>query len=274
MDGAAGTQSKFCGLHTIAEFERLLGFDAGAQVIGRAIEQCYRSPDSCASPYACAERFAGAAGLSCGAVVLSRLSAAAAASPAPAAGPVFRTAEIIQLHGTARVAKDEAGNFIERHLVHTDVAMARGGELADVLSYWRALKGKDDVPSFGDIDPVRLAQLGVLGRLHVLNASNPDPTLIRFDLYGNRVPLDNGRIYTGLAIGAHPVRIQAETVAADYDLVRQSAEPRYFRVRKRLGGVGYRYARLVLPFSDGDGRVDRLMVAVRPEPDDGLALNG
>jgi hypothetical protein len=274
MDGAAGTQPKFCGLHTIAEFERLLGFSAGAQVIARAIEQCYRSPDSCASPYACAARFAGAAGIPSSAVTLSRLSAAAAAAPPPAPAAIFRTAEIIQLHETTPVARDEDGNFIERRIVHTDIALARGGELADVLRYWQTLKGKEDVPSFGDIDPVRLAQLGVLGRLHVLNAANPDPALIRFDLYGNRVPLDNGRIYTGLAIGAHPVRIQAETVAADYDLVRQSAEPRYFRVRKRLGGVGYRYARLVLPFSDSNGRVDRLMVAVRPEPDDGLALNG
>jgi PAS domain len=274
MDGAAGTQAKFCGLHAIAELERLLGFNAGAEVIARAIEQCYRAPDSCASPYACAERFAGAAGMRGSAVALSRLSAAAAA-PAPAtAQPIFRTAEIVQLRDAARIARDDHGNFIERRPVHTDVAMARGGGLADLLRYWQALKGNTAVPSFADIDPVRLAQLGVLGRLHVLNAANPDPLRIRFDLYGNKVPLDNGRIYTGLAIGDHPVRIQAETVAADYDLVRQSAEPHYFRVRKRLGGVGYRYARLVLPFSDGHGRVDRLIVAVRPEPDDGLALNG
>jgi hypothetical protein len=272
MTGDAGAQAKFCGLHTIAELERLLGFDAGAQVIARAIEQCYRAPDSCASPYACAERFADAAGMSRGAAVLSRLSAAAAA-PSSAADAIFRTAEIVQLNARARIARDDRGNFIERRLVHTDVAMARGGSLADVLRYWQALKGNGAVPSFADIDPVRLAQLGVLGRLHVLNAANPDPALIRFDLYGNKVALDNGRIYTGLAIGDHPVRIQAETVAADYDLVRQSAEPHYFRIRKRLGGVGYRYARLVLPFSDGSGRVDRLMVAIRPEPDDGRALD-
>lgn len=275
MGDDAGAQPKFCGLHTIAQLERLLGFDAGAQVIARAIEQCHRAPDSCASPYACAERFAGAAGMPGGAAVaLSRLSAAAAAPPSIPAEPIFRTAEIVQLHAAARIARDDLGNFVERRLVHTDVALARGGSLADVLQYWQALKGNGKVPSFGDIDPVRLAQLGVLGRLHVLNAANPDPSQIRFDLYGNKVPLDNGRIYTGLAIGDHPVRIHAETVAADYDLVRQSAEPHYFRIRKRLGGVGYRYARLVLPFSDGNGRVDRLMVAVRPEPDDGLALDG
>jgi hypothetical protein len=274
MHGEAGPQAKFCGLHTIAELERLLGFSAGAEVIARAIEQCQRAPDSCASPYACAERFAGAAGVPSGAGVLSRLTAAAAATPPAPVEQVFRCAEIIPLHAAARIARDEHGNFIERRLVHTDVAMARGGGLADVLRYWQGLKGDGQVPAFGDIDPVRLGQLGVLGRLHVLNAANPDPSLMRFDLYGNKVPLDNGRIYTGLAIGEHPVRIHAETVAADYDLVRQSAEPHYFRVRKRLGGVGYRYARLVLPFSDGGGRIDRLMVAVRPEPDDGLPLDG
>jgi hypothetical protein len=273
MHGGAGTQVKFCGLHTIAELERLLGFNAGAEVIARAIEQCRQSPESCASPYACAERFVGAAGLASGATTLSRLSAAAAAAPSPPSGTVFRTAEIVRLRSAARQVRDDQGNFVERSAVHTDVAMARGGSLADLLQYWRALKGGARFPFFGDIDPVRLAQLGVLGRLHVLNAANPDPALIRFDLYGNKVPLDNGRIYTGLAIRDHPIRIHAETVAEDYDLVRQSAEPHYFRVRKRLGGVGYRYARLVLPFSDGGGRVDRLMVAIRPEPDDGFALD-
>jgi hypothetical protein len=116
-------------------------------------------------------------------------------------------------------------------------------------------------------------QLGLLGRLHVLNVENADPLRMRFDLYGSKVPLDNGRIYTGLAIGDHPVRIQAETVAADYDVVRKAAEPHYFRVRKRLGGIGYRYTRLALPFSTGEGRVDRLVVAIRPEPNDGLALD-
>jgi len=44
------------------------------------------------------------------------------------------------------------------------------------------------------------------------------------------------------------------------------------RVRKRLGGIGYRYARLILPFSTGEGRVDRLLVAIRPEPNNGVAL--
>jgi hypothetical protein len=172
-----------------------------------------------------------------------------------------------------QTVSDSHGNFIERRIVRTDVVRDRGDSIAELLSYWHALKGEGRVPSFADIDPVRLAQLGLLGRLHVLNAENPDPLLMRFDLYGNKVPLDNGRIYTGLAIGDHPVRIQAETVATDYDTVRRAAEPHYFRVRKQLGGIGYRYARLILPFSTGQGRIDRLLVAVRPEPDDGLPLN-
>jgi hypothetical protein len=97
---------------------------------------------------------------------------------------------------------------------------------------------------------------------------------MRFDLYGNKIPLDQGRNYAGVAVGDHRLRIYAESVAADYDGVRIAAEPRYFRIRKRLDGIGYRYARLVLPFSTGRGRIDRLVVAVRPEPDDGLPLHG
>jgi hypothetical protein len=173
----------------------------------------------------------------------------------------------------AQVVTDGAGNFVERRIVRTDVLRERGDGLAELLAYWHALKGDGRLPSFADIDPVRLAQLGLLGRLHVLNADHPDPLRMRFDLYGNKASLDNGRIYTGLMVGDHPVHIQSQTVAADYDAVRRTAEPHYFRVRKGLTGVGYHYARLVLPFSAGEGRVDRLLVAIRPEPDDGVPLN-
>jgi hypothetical protein len=272
MDGGAGASTRFCGLHTIAELERLLGFGAGARVIARAIEQCHVSPGHCTSPYACAERL----GVATGEARLARLPQAAIASTAPVIHAVpRRAATVVQLRAAMpiQVVTDHCGNFIERRVVRTDVVRERGDNIAELLGYWHALKGDDRVPSFADIDPVRLAQLGLLGRLHVLNCENPDPLLMRFDLYGNKVPLDKGRIYTGLAVGDHPVRIHAQTVAADYDTVRRTAEPHYFRIRKQLGGVGYRYARLILPFSTGEGRVDRIVVTVRPEPDDGLPLN-
>lgn len=272
MDGGPGAPTRFCGLHTIAELERLLGFADSARVIARAIEHCHGSPGRCASPYACVERLTA---IGAGAAKLATLpQAAPTAAGAPAASP-RKPGTVVQLHGAmpTQVVTDEFGNFIERRVVRTDVLRERGDGIADLLSYWSALKGGAWAPDFADIDPVRLAQLGVLGRLHVLNAENPDPAQMRFDLYGNKIPLDQGRVYTGLAVGAHPVRIQAQTVAADYDAVRRTAEPHYFRIRKQLGGIGYRYARLVLPFSTGKGRIDRLLVAVRPEPDDGLPLD-
>jgi hypothetical protein len=270
MDGGPGAPTRFCGLHTIAELEKLLGFAEGARVIARAMEQCHASRGLCSSSYACTERLNLAAPDRTKLATLPALAATSAAIPSHR-----EPASVIELRPATRahVVADGDGNFVERRAVRTSVACERGDNIADLMQYWNALRGDEEVPVFADIDPVRLAQLGLLGRLHVLNADNPDPLLMRFDLYGNKVPLDNGRIYTGLAIGDHPVRIQAETVAADYDMVRTAAEPHYFRVRSRLGGVGYRYARLILPFSTGEGRVDRLLVAVRPEPDDGLPLD-
>jgi hypothetical protein len=269
MDGGPGAPTRFCGLHTIAELEKLLGFADGARVIARAIEHCHSSPGRCATPYACVERLTA---IGAGANKLATLPQAAPSAPAATAR---KPGTVVRLHAAmpTQVVTDAFGNFIERRVVRTDVLRERGDGIADLLSYWLALKGQARTPDFADIDPVRLAQLGVLGRLHILNADNPDPSQMRFDLYGNKVALDQGRVYTGLAVGAHPVRIQAQTVAADYDAVRRTAEPHYFRIRKQLGGIGYRYARLVLPFSTGEGRIDRLLVAVRPEPDDGLPVD-
>jgi hypothetical protein len=271
MEGGAHPARRFCGLHTIAELEKLLGFGDGARVIARAVEDCHKTPGRCASHFACAERLAAAGAPQAKLETLTR----AAAPPATARPAVPRSsASVVPLHAAvpAQTVADEFGNLIERRIISTDVLLARGGHIAELLTYWTALKGEDWIPRFGDIDPVRLTQLGLLGRLHVLNVENPDPLRMRFDLYGTKLPFDEGRIYTGLTVGDHPVRILAETVAADYDLVRQTAQPHYFRVRKQLGNISYRFTRLVLPFSTGEGRVDRLLVAIRPEPNNGVAL--
>jgi hypothetical protein len=237
MDGGPGAPPRFCSLHTIAELEKLLGFTDGARVIARAIEQCHASAGRCSSSYACAERLTVRAPDRTKLTTLPALGSASSVGAMP-----DRSASVVELRPATRavIVADEDGNFVERRAVSPGVARERGDNIADLLCYWEALKGNGRVPDFADIDPVRLAQLGLLGRLHVLNADNPDPLLMRFDLYGNKVPLDNGRIYTGLAVGDHPVRIQAETVAADYDAARMAAEPHYFRVQARLGGVGYR----------------------------------
>jgi hypothetical protein len=188
----------------------------------------------------------------------ARLATLPQAAIAPAAPVIHavprRPATAVQLRAAMpiQVVTDHYGNFVERRVVRTDVLRERGDNIAELLGYWHALKGDDRVSSFADIDPVRLAQLGLLGRLHVLNCENPDPLLMRFDLYGNEVPLDKGRIYTGLGRrppGPHP--------RADRRRRLRHGAPHYFRIRKQLDGVGYRYARLSLPFSTGEGRVDR-----------------
>ena len=180
MDGGPGGRARFCGLHTIVEFERLLGFGAGARAMLRAIERC-QGAGRCASPFACMER-AGANG-----DAEAKLASLPVAAPASTCAAPRRSASIIQLRAATpdQLVSDQDGNVIERRIVHTDVVRDRGDNIAELLSYWTALKGGDRVPSFADIDPVRLAQLGLLGRLHVLNAENPDPLLMRFDLYGN-----------------------------------------------------------------------------------------
>lgn len=273
MDGGVlSSHAKRCDLLTIAEFERLLGFQACAHVILGAVERCRAAPGGCASPYRCAGRIAGP-NAGPGNVVAhpGRRDAQRAMRPRSNAGP----ASVIPIEPAryTEIVSDPDGNFVARRVLHLDVARARGDVLSNMLQYWAILLGTARVPNFGDIDPVRLAQLGILGWLHVLNAANPDPGRMRFDLYGNKSPLDNGRIYTGLAIGDYPIRVYAQSLGADLDIVRHTAEPRYFRIRKRLSGVDYHYSRLALPFSSDGTHIDRVVVAVRPEPDNAIPVD-
>jgi hypothetical protein len=275
MDGGlSSSHAKRCDLLTIAEFERLLGFQAGARVILGEVERCRASPGGCALPFRCAARIAAPTNARANVVSHPRRLAGAQRPARVSSDGRLATVIPIEQARHTEFASDPDGNFVARRVLHLDIARARGDMLSNMLQYWTALLGTARVPNFGDIDPVRLAQFGLLGSLHVLNAANPDPGRMRFDLYGKKSPLDTGRIYTGLAVGDYPIRVYAQTFAADLDSVRQTAEPRYFRIRNRLSGVDYHFSRLALPFSSDGTHIDRVVIVVRPEPDNAIPVNG
>jgi hypothetical protein len=164
------------------------------------------------------------------------------------------------------IVADNEGNYVERRLLTFESLPKRGDPLGYLFRYWRHLRTVTDC-KLSNIDTVHIERAEILGKMHIVDVSSSDPREFRFELSGYAIPL--GRYERPQTL---PVPIYAETAMRDYNTVRLVAAPRLHRVRSRLSGVNYHYTRLILPFLNAQGRVDRLLVAIRQEPGDGVKV--
>lgn len=250
---------------SLAKLEELLGFPKVARSLSEKVAMCRQGNGPCAAPYAC-----GAHRPMPAAPNILRFTNQAsnwkfsAVSPSRTIGATVLAFDPATEEGEV----DPQGNSVDAKLLDIDLVRTRGDELSDMLSYWESLSA-EGIPNFSDLDPAQLGQIGLLHRLHVVDASNRDPREMRFDLFAPGAGLDKGRDLRGTRIVDYPVKIYANQTMADYNMVRLAGAPRYQRVRSRLNGVGYRYRRLILPFTTDHRRVDRLITAVALEPGSG-----
>lgn len=164
------------------------------------------------------------------------------------------------------ILSDGVGNCIERRALKPETLPATADGLGYLYRYWAGLRGAGAL-QFSSIDTVHLARAGVIGSMHVVDVSSGDPDDFCFDLVGYTVPI--GRYEKPRAL---PVSIYAQSTMLDYNTVRMTAAPRLHHVRCRLDRTSYHYTRLILPFLDAGGFVDRLLVAIRKEPGDGAKV--
>lgn len=155
---------------------------------------------------------------------------------------------------------DRAGNRLSRRPLPTE-RIAGSPRLQRLLEYWRELWLTSE-GRLGDFDAVRLAQIGALGWVHLVDVADRDPARFAIAIRGWRVPnAEIGKSREGMQLGEHPVRILASTVMADYQAARDAATPLYHCIQSQLRGHRYAYRRLILPLSSDGKRTDRLLVA-------------
>lgn len=161
---------------------------------------------------------------------------------------------------------DTGGNYVERRPLKLDTLPGRSDPLGYLYEYWCSLRAETEC-RFSNIDPVHLMRAGVIGGLHVVDVSSSDPEDFRFELFGYAIPMKRPE-----KPRAHPIAIYADRTLHDYNTVRMTASPRLHRLRCRLNDVSHHYTRLILPFLDAQGRVERLLIAVRQEPGNGVKV--
>ena len=254
-------------LVTLASFERQIGFERVADAYLEMASRC--DGCHCRSPFHCGTAAAAQAknAASVRVVAFRRRPSliARAGEPAGSTGG----GSLVPMALERERVEDSSGNWVER--VNRPVSTLRPahvhGSVELLFEYWHSL-WLISHGTLSDIDPIRFGQLGWLGRLHLVDVSDPDPRQFRFQIRGARIPAVNGASREGAPLGDHPLPIIADIVTRDYDRVRREQEPLYSHVRGSLAGGSYRYDRLILPLSTGGKQVDRLLVAIKMQEGD------
>lgn len=139
-------------------------------------------------------------------------------------------------------------------------------ELVALYRWWQEKRlSRKRMPMQEDVDPRVVQELGLGGLMHVVDASAADPLNYQYRLWGNRVRQSSARDFTGCRLRDLPGTEYRNTTTEDYLTVSMTGVPRLQRVDARIDEIRRVYQRLVVPFSECDGKPSRLLVAIRYE---------
>lgn len=130
---------------------------------------------------------------------------------------------------------------------------------------WHAKRGEREMPARGDFSFNELAIW--LGRLNLVTI---DANGARFDVFGTRNSRELGVEMTGVSFNALPVQARAVAIAGIERVVSARA-PVFETVRVVLERRLRVYDRLILPLSDAEGRVEKVLVLIDNPRDESLA---
>jgi hypothetical protein len=243
-------------LRALSTIEHIAGFEHTARNYAAAAARCQRN--GCWAASANGQAHGGAAHSGATPIPLSAMRRPVLYAP------IERMAQTIPFERSRLLdlVTDAEGNYIERRALKLDTLPGRNDPLGYLYQYWRGLRSETGC-QFSNIDTVHLVRAGIIGKLHIIDVADSDPSEFRFELFGYAVPL--GRYEKPRS---HPVAIYGDSVLRDYNTVRLTGVPRLQRIRGRLRDVSHHYTRLILPFMDVHDRVTHLAVAIRQEPGD------
>jgi len=139
----------------------------------------------------------------------------------------------------------------------------------DVLRYWESLRRGGLLPEPRAIDPIMLKP--VLGWVHKVDTSDPDPRNYFFRLWGSNVGLEQYVPFKGMRVSEYPSTPYRDAVMQDYHDVVGSGVPAYQQVLATLRYREYAYGRLILPLAADGRRVTQLLVCVHDRPAETLS---
>lgn len=129
--------------------------------------------------------------------------------------------------------------------------------LGRLLDYWHRSCSNGHLPTGPCIDPAALGEH--LTRLHILDVEGP--LQFRYRLYGTRVTNPDLADMTGKLTTEYRDTAFGNLVTAHLAECVEAAAPVCREIIAVKIGLPYSYRRLILPWSNNDGRVTKLMVS-------------
>lgn len=165
--------------------------------------------------------------------------------------------------GGAKAAAQEP--FVRSEVLPLEALGRREMVLGQAITYWGSLRAGDRIPDFGAVD-IRQMSMLMGGYAHFIDATSAEPANFFCRLFGSaaaaafRMPN-----MTGTRVGQTPWPLMRRNAERSYWMGVNSDAPVVQRVAGYLGdGIQGRYMRLMMPFSERDGRASRLIVGILP----------
>jgi hypothetical protein len=133
----------------------------------------------------------------------------------------------------------------------------RHPELVALYHFWLHHGGTDGVPSAADLSPAQLRRwLDNLVVMDIIRHGEP-----RYSYYGANLAQAFGIDMVGKTIDQLPAP-QRSVLAQEYDMVRTQLKPASRTYTANFDGSVQTWERLLLPFFDTEGEVEKIIVAV------------
>jgi predicted DNA-binding ribbon-helix-helix protein len=182
-----------------------------------------------------------------------------AASMASLSSPSGLAAEILT-YRNLRLETDDR-DYVIRNDMELGAVHQENPGLSFLLAYWRALGGGQP-PLSSSLELSPLDRVDFLRWIHVIDVSAADPDDFRNLRQAPATVIYKRPDQTPLRAMGKSLYVQS--LKADYSAVKWTRRPSFQRVAVKSPEGSIRYHRLILPWAQRDGTVDRLVVGVYP----------
>lgn len=162
-----------------------------------------------------------------------------------------------------RVSEFKGGDLQTRLMLDMDLLFAReqNGPLDDLYAYWDALARHNGKPSAAAVGPVAdlRARFGRAVSLVDVESDNPLHYFVQ-----NHPRLTPFLDHDEKRLAENESALNAQAVASEYYMCKELNSAMYHEIDQTFDGRTRHFTRLVVPLTGWDGRVSKLLYAVRP----------
>ena len=162
---------------------------------------------------------------------------------------------------------DTSGENIQRRELYSMNEFAEaeppGGTIWTLFKTWKALSLGGRVPLAQDVLTDNTNTIALDGQTTLIDVSDPNPWNFFFMSHWQTSYPRLGSELTNTQVSQYPCGMHAKALMSEYFMTRENAEPVYHEIEQLIFGISRHYRRLILPLTDTENRVTKLIVGVR-----------